>query len=212
MQSSRRTFLKNSSLAIAGAAFLPGCATNTINETNNEIEELLGLQLYSVREDMRNDPLETLKKLAEMGYKYVEHAGYSDRKFYGYSASDFKKVLSDLGMSMPSGHNVLNKNHWDDNTKDFTDEWKNTVEDVATAGGQYIISPWLDQSLREDIDVFKAFMDIFNKCGELCKTSGLTFGYHNHDFEFNTMLDGKNSATRTLYSSVCFLRIAICFA
>lgn len=51
----------------------------------------LGVQLYSVRDDMEKDPLGTLKLLAAMGYRNVEHANYADRKFYGYSAAEFKK-------------------------------------------------------------------------------------------------------------------------
>jgi len=53
-----------------------------------------------------------------------------------------------------------------------------------------VISPWLDERLRADTDGLKRFMDQFNKCGELCKKSGMKFGYHNHNFEFNTMVEG----------------------
>ena len=93
---------------------------------------------------MKVDPLGTLKLLAEMGYKNVEHANYVDRKFYGYTAKEFKKILKDLGMKMPSGHTVFGKDHWDGGKKDFTDKWKFTVEDAATMGQQFVISPWLD--------------------------------------------------------------------
>ena len=54
-----------------------------------------------------------------MGYKHVEHANYNDRKFYGYAAKEFKKMLDDLGMQMPSGHTVMGKPHWDDVEKRF---------------------------------------------------------------------------------------------
>ena len=74
---------------------------------------------------------------------------------------------------------------------DFTDAWKHTVEDAAIAGQKFVISPWLDGSMRTNIDEFKRYMDVFNKSGELCKKSGMKFGYHNHDFEFTTVLDGK---------------------
>src|SRR5690348_8930101 len=77
---SRRTFLKNSALAMAATSFLPGEASSFFKK------EVTGLQLYSVRDDMKADPSGTLKKLAEMGYKYVEHAGYVDHKFYGSPA------------------------------------------------------------------------------------------------------------------------------
>jgi sugar phosphate isomerase/epimerase len=66
------------------------------------------------------------------------------------------------------------------------------VDDAAPVGQQFVISPWLDASLRNNESDFKQFMDIFNKSGELCKKQGMKFGYHNHDFEFNTQLNGQN--------------------
>ena len=148
-------------------------------------KELTGVQLYSVRDDMKKDPLGTLKQLASFGYKYVEHADYVNRKFYGFSATEFKKVLDDLGLKMPSGHTVMRNVHWDANKKEFTDAWKWTVEDAAICGQQFVISPWLDASLRKTEDDLKRYMEVFNKSGELCKKSGMKFGYHNHDFEFS---------------------------
>jgi sugar phosphate isomerase/epimerase len=152
---------------------------------------ILGVQLYSVRDNMKKDPAGTLQQLAEIGYKNVEHANYVDRKFYGYSAAEFKKILTDLGMKMPSGHTVMQKTHWDPFKKDFTDEWKQTIEDAALMGQQYVISPWLDESFRTDYDGLIAFMEVFNKSGELCKKAGMKFGYHNHNFEFNTSLKNQ---------------------
>ncbi|MES1225891.1 MAG: twin-arginine translocation signal domain-containing protein, partial [Bacteroidota bacterium] len=90
MSTSRRTFIKKSALTIAGASLL---SKNLL--AGYKSDELVGVQLYSVRDDMRKDPLGTLKQIAAIGYKNVEHANYVDRKFYGYSATEFKKILSD---------------------------------------------------------------------------------------------------------------------
>lgn len=125
-----------------------------------------------------------------MGYVYVEHANYIDRKFYGYTPAEFKKILGDLGLSMPSGHTVMTVEHWDAAKNDFTDAWKYTVEDAAFMGQKYVISPWMDEKVRTDKEALKRIMELFNKSGELCKKSGMKFGYHNHDFEFTTMVDG----------------------
>ncbi len=186
MNTSRRTFLKNSTLAISATTVF----TNNILAAGGETE-LLGIQLYSVREDMSKDPVGTLQQIAAIGYKNVEHANYVDRKFYGQSAAEFKKTLDDLGLKMPSGHTVMGKQHWDESKQDFTDAWKYTVEDAAAMGQQFVISPSLDESMRKTLDDFKRYMDVFNKSGELCKKSGMRFGYHNHDFEFSTQLEGK---------------------
>ena len=185
MYTSRRNFLKKTALALAGASIL----SNELFAAKNP-GELLGVQLYSIRDDMKSDPLGSLKKVAAMGYKHVEHANYVNRKFYGYSAAAFKKILDDLGLKMPSGHTVMGKQHWDAAKNDFTDAWKMTIEDAATLEQQIVISPWLDESLRKTYDDMKRYMDVFNKSGELCKKSGMRFGYHNHDFEFSQKLNG----------------------
>jgi sugar phosphate isomerase/epimerase len=184
MTYSRRKFLKNSTLTAAGAAFL----SNRLLAGNIR-QHITGIQLYSVRDDMQKDPLGTLKLISAMGYKYVEHANYQDRKFYGHGAADFKKILADMGMEMKSGHTVMSSQHWDDSKKDFTDLWKYTVEDAAIVGQQYVISPWLDDRYRKSYDDLKGYMEVFNKSGELCKKSGMKFGYHNHDFEFSQKLN-----------------------
>jgi sugar phosphate isomerase/epimerase len=154
-------------------------------------KKLVGVQLYSIREDMRKDPQGTLTALAEMGYKYVEHANYIGRKFYGWEAKEFKKRLDDLGMKMPSGHTVMGKLHWDDAKNDFTDLWKYTVEDAAIMGQELVISPSIDMGIRKDKNLLLKYMDIFNKSGELCQKSGMRFGYHNHDFEFSEKQEGE---------------------
>ncbi len=186
MKTTRRNFLKAGSIALTGMALMPGLACQ-----GRKRSIVTALQLYSVRDDMRRDPLGTLTQLAEMGYTHVEHANYVDQKFYGWSASEFRKVLDDLGLKMPSGHTVLRGSHWDDSTKDFTDEWKKLVEDAAYMGQEYVISPSLEGGIRKDYDKFVSFVEVFNRCGELCKQSGMRFGYHNHDFEFSESLNGE---------------------
>lgn len=186
MHSSRRNFLKQSAVVLAGTTLLSRSLF-----AKPAPKTLVGIQLYSVRDEMKADPLGTLKQVAQMGYKHVEHANYVDRKFYGWSPTEFKKVLGDLGLSMPSGHTVLAPKHWDSSKKDFTDAWKYTVEDAATLGQNYVISPWLDQSLRNTKDDLLRSMEMFNKSGELCKKSGMKFGYHNHDFEFSQKFDNE---------------------
>jgi sugar phosphate isomerase/epimerase len=174
-------------MALAGATLFP---LETL-ASQGKVKQLTGVQLYSIRADMKADPLGTLKKLAEMGYKYVEHANYVDRKFYGYTPQEFKKILNDLGMKMPSGHTVLAAKHWDEGKKDFTDEWKYTVEDAAFLGQNFVISPWLEDKLRNTEEALKRSMDMFSKAGALCAKSGMKFGYHNHHFEFTEMVAGN---------------------
>jgi sugar phosphate isomerase/epimerase len=187
MNNSRRSFIKNSATLVAGASLLN--TNHLLAAATGKGKTLTGVQLYSIRDDMKKDPLGTLKQLAAMGYKHVEHANYNDRKFYGYAPKEFKQILNGLGMKMPSGHTVLSRQHWDETKKDFTDLWKYTVEDAAVMGQKYVISPWLDDSYRKTHDDLKRYMEVFNKSGELCKKWGMQYGYHNHDFEFSQKLN-----------------------
>lgn len=186
MKSNRRTFIKTGALALAGTSIL----NNSVFAAPGQ-NGITGLQLYSVRDDMSLDPFGSLTKLAEMGYEYLEHASYTDRKFYGYGASEFKKILDGMGLKMISGHTEMGRQHWKEASKDFADSWKFTLEDAATLGQKYVVSPWIDESIRKSNDDFRHFMDIFNKCGELCKKGGMKFGYHNHNFEFSEKLNGE---------------------
>jgi len=189
MKNSRRKFIQNASLAIMGARLKPSALWSSTNMVASK--NLIGVQLYSVREDMFKKPLETLTALSKMGIENVEHANYVNRKFYGWTATEFKKVLDGLGIKMPSGHTVMNATHWDKSKKDFTDVWKRTVEDAAVMGQSYVISPSIDDKLRSTYDGLMQQLEIFNKSGELCKASGMKFGYHNHDFEFKEKLNGQ---------------------
>jgi sugar phosphate isomerase/epimerase len=186
MKTNRRTFIRTGAFAIAGTAAFSNslfCAP--------KMRGITGLQLYSVRDDMSHDPLGSLKQLAETGYVYVEHANYVDRRFYGYTAAEFRRIIDDLGLKMISGHKTMESQDWVEENNDFSDRWKYTIDDAAVLGQKYVISPWMDESMRNTYDDFRHYMDIFNRCGELCKKSGMKFGYHNHDFEFSQLLNGE---------------------
>ncbi|WP_345329876.1 sugar phosphate isomerase/epimerase [Mucilaginibacter defluvii] len=183
MSYSRRSFLKSSAM-LAAAAALPSYAGAADNKLHRNV-----LQLYSVRDEMRTDPKATLKRLAELGYRHVEHANYSDRKFYGFTVKEFKAILNDNGLTMPSGHTTMARQDWDASKNDFTDKWKQTVEDAAAIGQRFVISPSLSGAAMT-ADEMKPYMEQFNRCGELCKKYGMKFGYHNHDFEFEQRIDG----------------------
>ena len=111
--------------------------------------------------------------------------------FMDIRLQEFKKLLEGLGIQMPSGHVVMHANDYNFGKNDFSDNWKYTVEDAAVVGQKYLVSPWLDDSLRKNKKDFLAYMDVFNKSGALCRKSGMKFGYHNHDFEFNTRIEGE---------------------
>ena len=115
MNNSRRKFLKTGALLTASAALMP----RDLFANAKKIERT-GIQLYSVRDAMQKDPQGSLKKIADAGYLFVEHANYVDRKFYGYSAKEFKNILIGFGLEMVSGHTVMTAQDWDNSKNDFT--------------------------------------------------------------------------------------------
>lgn len=186
MKCNRRRFIKTGAVALTGTAVLGNNFCTSAQQNG-----ITGLQLYSVRDEMRADPLGSLTQLADMGYIHVEHAGYSDRLFYGFPAAEFRKMLDDLGLKMISGHVEFVNRDWDRSFNDFSDRWKYTVEDAAVVGQKYVVTPWLEEGIRATYDEFRYFMDVYNRCGELCQNYGMKFGYHNHDFEFSQKFDGR---------------------
>lgn len=94
---SRRQALKAGALATAGllVSRLDALAASP---------KKVGLQLYTLREQMGKDPVATLKKVAEIGYKEVESFGYQDGTFFGKTPKEYAALLKDLGLSAPSGH------------------------------------------------------------------------------------------------------------
>ena len=189
MQNSRRKFIQNTGIAILGLGIAPKALWS--KSTIADAKTLIGIQLYAVRDNMFKDPLGTLKALSKMGYQYIEHANYVNRKLYGYTPIEFKKILDDLGMKMPSGHTSLNANHWDNKKKEFTDAWKYTIDDAVTLGQDFVISPWIDEKVRTSYDALMHQLEQFNLSGELCLESGMQFGYHNHNFEFIEKVNGQ---------------------
>lgn len=173
----RRHFLKNSSLAAAGTALsfhqLSTLAPPTVKH--------LGLQLWSIREDMGKDAAGTVKALAGMGYREVEGFGYNDGKMFGMPIADFSKLLKDNGISMPSSHSAVTLKSYDEGKKSLTDATKKMIDDAASMGQRYVVCPWMDEKERSQID---KLVGVYQAAGEYARKAGLRFGYHNHNFEY----------------------------
>jgi len=137
----------------------------------------VGLQLYTIRDAMDADKLGSLKKVADMGYKNLELAGYSDGKFYGMEPADFKKVVTDLGMDIISSHTMVE-------AEGITIENAQKMADAhAALGVKYCVQPWVNEPDR-NVETYKKMIADWNQVGEIMKKVGIQFGYHNHNFEF----------------------------
>jgi len=166
---SRRGFIKTSATFALGSYLLP-----TIPKAS---AKNVGIQLYSVRKEMLADALSTLKHLAKIGYKELESARSVKGNYYGLKAKEIKKIASDLGMTVRSGHVGIDNN------------WQQSVDEAAEAGQTYLICSSMP-SRGQTIENYQKTADIFNKAAEDCKKRNIIFGYHNHEEEFEKV-DGQ---------------------
>ncbi|CAG5069504.1 Inosose dehydratase [Dyadobacter sp. CECT 9623] len=179
---SRKSFMK------AGAMLLATPMLSKINWEQKAASKI-GLQLYTLRNELSKDLLGTLKKVSSIGYKEVELFGYNDGKFFGKTPKEFKTILGDLGLDPVSGHygaGVENKKA----IGSLSNNWQQAIDDAAEIGQKYAVCAYLTEGERKTIDQYKSYVDLFNKSGEVAKKAGLQFGYHNHDFEFKK-IDGQ---------------------
>ena len=180
---SRRDFLRVSAAGVFGSVLLPhyGCKPKTAVDPRSFG---IGLQLYTIRDAMAADVQGSLKKVSDMGYKYIELAGYADGKFYGYEPVEFKKMVEDLGMEINSSHTIVE-------AEGITlENAKKMAEDHVKVGVQYCIQPWIVEEARTTLASYQKMAADWNQVGEIMKEYGIKFGYHNHNFEFDTV-EGK---------------------
>ena len=167
----RRNFIINTSLAAATVLALPSLAF-----TMDKKE--IGLQLYTLRDELPKDVKSTLEKVAKAGYKTVETYGFSIKdQFWGLSPIELKKILDANHLKAPSGHYNLGSFLYDGNLE----EVKAAIEAAQILKNEYLTVPWVDEPYRNDFHKIAARL---NEAGKMCAAAGLKLAYHNHDFEF----------------------------
>ena len=162
----RRDFLKKSSLATAGL-FL---ATPEWFK-----KHAIGVQLYTLRDLMRQDPEGTLSKVASLGYSEVEAFGYNNGKFFERNPADYLALLRKYDLKQPSGHYGL---------AHINKGWDKAIEDAKAVGQKFMVIAYLTDAERKSLDDYKKHAATFNEAARKCKSAGIQFAYHNHDFEF----------------------------
>ncbi|MEO6219619.1 MAG: TIM barrel protein [Ginsengibacter sp.] len=175
----RRNFIENTGI-VALSALLPLPTYSMFRKNKYK----MGLQLYSIHQDMITDTIATLKAAKAMGYEDFETFGFDSEKgtYYGYKAIEFKKILEDLQITTNSGHygfsSFLTKS--DDDLKRFTEQ---CINGAHLLDMKYIVWPWIAPEQRT-MDNFKLMSEKLNVIGEQVTASGIGFAYHNHGFEF----------------------------
>lgn len=163
----RKEFLQQTAALALGSFLLPSFAFSDKKVKN------AGLQLYTFRKEMMTDALGTLKQIAALGIRQIESAGSDKGHYYGLAPKEVKQACADLGMTLRSGHVHIDG------------QWQRTMDEAAESGQEYLICSSLPAA-GQTVSNYKKAAETFNKAGEECKSRGLKFGYHNHDYEFES--------------------------
>jgi sugar phosphate isomerase/epimerase len=160
----RRTFIEASVAATVVAASHPLWAAEPVHHIDR-----VGIQLYTVREMMKQDFEGTIAKVAQIGYREVEFAGY-----FGKSPQEARAALDKNGLTSPSAHSPYEA---------IDKKLPETIETAHAIGQKFIVCPWIDDAQR-NADGWKRAAELFNRAGEATQKAGIQFAYHNHSFEF----------------------------
>ena len=187
MKKDRRTFLQITGTLTAGTLLLPHFSCNNTNSESNTEDtkdagasesvvshsgiDQFGLQLYTLRDIIQDDPKTILKKVAGFGYQQIESYDHKELGiFMGMPHLEFKKYLTDLGLTPVSSHCDIYK------------DFETKAAQAAEIGMEYLICPHVGP--QTSMYAWKKITDTFNSCGEICKKNGIRFAYHNHAYSF----------------------------
>jgi sugar phosphate isomerase/epimerase len=174
---------------------LAGCTLLAVNPTfaqHKAAKKEIGLQLYSVREEIEKNPNfdEILQKIAALGYTGVEAAGYKDGKLYKLSPQEFKSKVEKAGMQVLSSHATKALSPQELASGDFSESlkwWDQCIAAHKAAGMKYIVTPWMDlPKTSKELETQCRYLDAV---GAKCREQGILYGYHNHAHEFKKVED-----------------------
>jgi len=189
----RRKFLKQAGVGLSAGLLSPYLFSCGDRASHGSPFHRLGLQLYSIRDLVAQDPLKTLETVAKIGYRHVETFGIdpTDWKYWGLSVAELKKALNDNGLKSHSGHydlsKYLSRGHED---KENLEKY---IEIAHQIGQEYVIAPLnapIDELGKLTVEDYQYAADQLNRAGEMAKKAGIKIGYHNHFWEFRPFANG----------------------
>ncbi len=168
----RRRFLLNTSITAAG--IMAGCNIKAATATHKG--HLIGLQLFSVRDELKDGLDKVLEKIAAAGYSSVEMFGFSNEgDFFKSKPAEVAEMLKKHKLVSPSGHYMLDL---------FDKDGQQAIDAALALGHKYVVIPWFPPEQRNSLDDYRRIVERINKAALLCKENKLKMAYHNHEFEF----------------------------
>lgn len=164
----RRTFLTAlgaTGLAVASRPLRPAWGMIPDAEAG-----VFGVQLYTLRAEMARDLDRTLQRVAAIGYREVEFAGY-----FRHPAREIRAAVRKAGLTAPSVHISLDS---------AEQRWETLARAADTVGHRYVVVPWVAEERRQTYDDYRRLAESFNTIGRKAQRAGLRFAYHNQSYEF----------------------------
>ena len=190
----RRNFIKKTGLGLASAYFgssmLSACAQKSLKKEGPFAN--IGLQIYSLRDLLVQDPKLTLETVARIGYSHIETFGLNtdDNSFWGLKVPELQKIMADIDLKTHSGHydlsKYLSRHHTDkENIQKY-------IETAVELGQKYVVAPVtpMDDLNNLKPEDYQYAAEQLNKAGELAKKAGVKIAYHNHFWEFRDFANG----------------------
>ena len=177
----RRSFFGTLAAAGLGTLGLAGCASAGPAGAASGRFDKVGVQLYTVRDRMRNDVAPTLQAVSSVGYREVETAGFNDFKIFGLAPQEFRAAMDRSGLVSPAGHYPLSA---------LRENLDATLATARALGQQWVVVPSISESERT-LSGFRRVAQDLNRFGAAAREQGLRVAYHNHDFEFKPLEGGR---------------------
>ena len=176
----RRHFISTSAALLALGSVAGSRAFAALALAAKSNKGRIGIQLYSVKDELPKDFEGTLKKLSDIGYSAIEPYGFNGDKFFDRTMKELAVIVKDMGMTISGTHTGSGILPADTNAKEW-DFWKKCSSSLSSGGGKYAIQAGYPGA--KTIDDLKRIAEHFNRVGEVCKKGGVKFAYHNHNNE-----------------------------
>ena len=159
----RREFVSAvGTIALAGSA-------GVFRRTKDRLDRI-GLELYTVRDELARDFEGTLQRLAGLGYREVEFTDY-----FGRSVNAVRAAVATAGLTAPSAQVP---------SSELRTAYASRVDRAKAIGHTYLVCGWVSPAERRSLSDWHSLIALFKTVGQAAHRAGLQFAYHNHDFEF----------------------------
>jgi len=177
----RRQFISRSTALLAVSSIV-GCQSGSPMNKGR-----IGIQLYSIKDELPKDFEGSLKKLSDLGYSSVEAYGFTEDNFFGRTMKELSDLVKDMGMTVSGSHIWTGATIVNTPQKEW-DFWKSCAARMKSGDAQWaVLSSFPEANTLDDL---KRVAEYFNRAGKICNDGGVKFAFHNHYDEF-VEIDGE---------------------